>query len=121
MKDKPFILLFCFLASLNFSVLFFFFPPWLKIILPQSKHSSGPFLDTVTLLRCYGIGSNHIQTNDYLYNVDYKNTSKIRFCSDVLRADENEVKSTSMFFLHLKDGTTCVLSTVKKQETPSKH
>ena len=120
MKDKPFILLFCFLASLNFSV-FFFFPPWLKIILPQSEHSSGPFLDTVTLLRCYGIGSNHIQTNDYLYNVDYKNTSKIRFCSDVLRADENEVKSTSMFFLHLKDGTTCVLSTVKKQETPSKH
>ena len=39
----------------------------------------------------------------------------------MLRADENEVKSTSMFFLHLKDGTTCVLSTVKKQETPSKH
>lgn len=104
MKDRPLILLFCFLASLNFSV--FFSPPWLKIILPQSEHSSEPILDPVILLRCYGIGSNHIQTNDYLYSVDYKNIFKIRFCSDVLRADENEVERTSMFFLHLKDRTT---------------
>ena len=94
---------------------------WLKIILPQSEHSSGPILDPVILLRCYGKRSNHIQTNDYLYNVDYKNIFKIKFCSDMLRPDENKVKRTSMFFLHLKDGTTCVLSPLKKQEAPSQH
>ena len=94
-----------------FFCLFVFCFLWLKIILPQSEHSSGPILDPVTLLRCDGKGSNHIQTNDYLDNIDYKNIFKIKFCSDMLRADENKVKRTSMFFLHLKDGTTCALST----------
>ena len=97
----------CFLFVCLFVFCFF----WLKIILPQSEHSSEPILDPVTLLRRYGKGSNHIQTNDYLDNIDYENIFKIKFCSDKLRADENKVKRTSMFFLHLKDGTTCVLST----------